>query len=229
MRGLEEKLQFVTSEKRDLDLLLNRVSTALPSLEMRKVVAEMMRTQADVHAAQRDKAGLTATVALAESSLRSHVSFAAGPGEETRTKGTRLQTEVGRSRDQLVGCEDAIVRGKKRLCSLEDELKSLELETQQRLDALNDTRKFVVERQSELDELVREVAALKAANAELQQELERVVPEKRQAEQELLDVKSRLVKRELAVPDYKLRPSVSRPALQAAFRDEPSVSAAGMI
>eukprot|EP01022_Parablepharisma_sp_SALTPOND_P018560 TRINITY_DN304_c0_g1_i1.p1 TRINITY_DN304_c0_g1~~TRINITY_DN304_c0_g1_i1.p1 ORF type:complete len:1205 (-),score=223.99 TRINITY_DN304_c0_g1_i1:1337-4951(-) len=153
LRNAEEKIDFLTNEKRDLEMLLAKLSNSMPSAEMQRTVSSLIKTQSDLHMALREKHRLTAALMQAEGTLRTHISATATITDPSM--GLRLRKDVERLRDELASYEERIELDKKQLSGLEDELKGLEIGERRKATVFIDNEKLLADKRKRIEELER--------------------------------------------------------------------------
>jgi len=157
VRNLDEKLDFLASEKRDLELMLAKIASSLPNLDMQKTISGLVKTITDLHTAVREKHRLTAALMQAEGMLRTHISATATISDPSM--GVRLRKDVERLRDELSACEERIELDKKQLNGLEDELKGLEVGERRKASVYIDNEKLLAEKRKQIEDLERKTVS----------------------------------------------------------------------
>eukprot|EP01022_Parablepharisma_sp_SALTPOND_P006123 TRINITY_DN1247_c0_g1_i1.p1 TRINITY_DN1247_c0_g1~~TRINITY_DN1247_c0_g1_i1.p1 ORF type:complete len:1815 (+),score=205.72 TRINITY_DN1247_c0_g1_i1:2854-8298(+) len=202
MHAIEEKVQQLTIEKRDLEGLIARIMKALSTVNMKRVVSEMLRVQAELWMQMREKARLETALLRTETSLRETFST----GDELlgkMDKSMRMRRDLGKVRDEILLAEENIEKKKKKLALLEDELRSLELDEQHKTAAMSESKKCIAQQSQEVAELERENSILKGRVEELEEAYKRISQEKAWIGKEIMGTKSKPLREE-----YYDKPSV---------------------
>jgi len=202
IHNLEEKIQQLTSEKRDLENISARLAKALPSTEMKKVASEIIKTTTEMWLAVREKAKLEIIATNTENTLRGNVE-SSGLEENTINKGTKMRYDIEKVRNEMTVSDGQIEKLKKRLLNLEDELKSLELDEQQKSALLNDSKKHIAAQSREVADLERENSLLRDRIAELEDAYNKLLGEKSAQDKILLSNREFAMKSDYLNPERK--------------------------
>jgi chromosome segregation ATPase len=134
VKVLEEKVNLLVKEKKDLELLLSRLQAAVPSSELQRVFLDMMRTRSDMELSERDRLRVENQLVHLEGEMRSKArvnSKDSGP----------VRREVEALRGQLSQVNLEIHGHKRRLNALEEELQSIEVAERRRAALSMDTER----------------------------------------------------------------------------------------
>ena len=104
IRNLEDNMNSLSCEKQELELLLNKLIDATPSLDMQRVMREMLNTHHKINDTDREKNRINIGLMGAEGMLRTHVRNT-NPQNKNPAEGIQLRKEVERLREQLSNAE----------------------------------------------------------------------------------------------------------------------------
>lgn len=125
VKVLEEKVNLLIKEKKDLELMLARLQAAVPSTDLQRIFLDMMRTRSDMELSERERLRVENQLIHLEGEMRSRVranSKDAGP----------VRREVEALRTQLSQVNTEIHSHKRRLNALEEELQTIEVAERRR-------------------------------------------------------------------------------------------------
>jgi hypothetical protein len=134
VKVLEEKVNLLVKEKKDLELLLSRLQAAVPSSELQRVFLDRMRTRSDMELSERERLRVENQLVHLEGEMRSKArvnSKDSGP----------VRREVEALRGQLSQVNLEIHGHKRRLNALEEELQSIEVTERRRAALSMDTER----------------------------------------------------------------------------------------
>jgi len=113
-KELQDKVDLLKNERQDLEVLLKKISNAMPTIEMQKSITEFIKTQLELHALMRERSCLVRDLGNDEATLRLTI---ANP-----SVGMKVRKNVEELRTQLLEYEERIELGNKVLSKFEDEL-----------------------------------------------------------------------------------------------------------
>ena len=119
---VEEKLQEITREKRELETLLSQLSKSIISPELQRIISDKIKTQSDLHATEKEKLIILSELNKAEDKLNTRL--------KEGFEGVSLRDEIEKLRKNLMISEEKIENDKQNLYHLEKEFRNLEIDEQ---------------------------------------------------------------------------------------------------
>ena len=145
IRAIEEKANLLLKEKKELETLLNKLQSAVPSTDLQRIFLEIMKCHGELEVINRERLRIENQLLRSEGEMRSH------SRNHQQEKAIQLRREVENLRAQLSNCDSQIVSYKRRVISLDEEMQEVEKCERRRYALHMDTEKEYVHMHSELD------------------------------------------------------------------------------
>lgn len=155
-KDLEEKIGILLKEKKELEVLLARFQTAVPSNPLQRVFLDMIKTRGELESLQRDKLQLESTLLTKESEMR--VQMRTGD----RIQAAEIRKEVENLRLQLNNCESQIGMLGRKMMQFESDLQEMEKVEKRRFALQEENEQNVALLQEQLFLKTKELAQVKS-------------------------------------------------------------------
>ena len=145
IRASEEKANLLLKEKKELETLLGRLQSAVPSSDLQRVFLEIMKCHSELEIINRESLRIESQLLRSEGEMRS---FSRNHQQE---KAIQVRREVESLRGQLSNCDSQIMSYRRRMIALDEEMQDVEKCERRRFGLHLDTEKEYVQMQSQLE------------------------------------------------------------------------------
>jgi chromosome segregation ATPase len=122
LRSLEEKNNLLLKEKRELELLVARLQSTVPSTNLRNTFGDIIRLHNDIEMAERERLRIENQLLNAETEMRSRTR------SYTSEESLNIRREVEALRASLQACEGQLSAYRRKMTELEEQLKDPEVD-----------------------------------------------------------------------------------------------------
>ena len=165
VKGLEERVGVLGKEKKELELLLARLQSAVPSNPIQRVFLDMMKARSDLEIGERERMRLESLLLTKEAEMR--VQTRTGD----RQQAAEIRKEVESLRIQLANSETQIGLLRRQMAQFEAELQEAERVEKRRFALQEENEQSVALLQEQLFLKTKELAHTKAARDPSPEEL----------------------------------------------------------
>lgn len=151
IRAIEEKSNLLLKEKKELETLINKLQSVVPSNDLQRVFLELMKSHSELEIINRERLRIENQLLRTEGDMRSY------SRNHQQDKAIEIRREVESLRVQLSNCDSQITSYKRRMISLDEEMQELGKCERRRYAMHSETEKSYVQLQEELGYKNREL------------------------------------------------------------------------
>lgn len=166
IRAFEEKSNLLLKEKKELETLLNKLQSAVPSNDLQRIFLDIMKCHGELEIINRERLRIESQLLRNEGEMRS---FSRNHQQE---KAIQLRREVESMRAQLCNCDSQIMSYKRRMLALDEEMQDVEKSERRRFAMHLDTEKGYVQLHSDLEFRTKELQHSQLSAYELKRKQE---------------------------------------------------------
>ena len=138
IRAVEEKANLLLKEKKELETLLSKLQSAVPSSDLQRIFLEMMKVHSELEVVNRERLRIENQLLRSESEMRSL------SRNHQQDKALAARKEVEALRGQLSNCDSQIMTYKRRVLAMDEEMKDVEkVERRRTMLYLDNEKTFV--------------------------------------------------------------------------------------
>ena len=145
IRATEEKANLLLKEKKELETLLSKLQSAVPSSDLQRIFLEIMKCHSELEIINRERLRIESQLLRSEGEMRSF------SRNHQQDKAIQLRREVESMRTQLSNCDSQIMSYRRRMLALDEEMQDVEKCERRRFALHLDTEKEYVQMHSQLD------------------------------------------------------------------------------
>jgi chromosome segregation ATPase len=150
IRAVEEKANLLLKEKKELETLLSKLQSAVPSSDLQRIFLELMKIHSELEVVNRERLRIENQLLRSESEMRSL------SRNHQQDKALFVRKEVESLRSQLCNCDSQIMSFKRRALSLDEELKETEkIERRRSVLNLENEKSYVLDYQKDIFDVKR--------------------------------------------------------------------------
>lgn len=151
IKAIEEKANLLLKEKKELEILMGKLQSSVPSSDLQRIFLEIMKCHSELEVINRERLRIENQLLRSEGEMRSL------SRNHQQEKAIQVRKEVESLRTQLSNCDSQILTYKRRMITLEEEMHDVEKCERRRFALQFDTEKSYVHAQTELNFKTKEL------------------------------------------------------------------------